>query len=58
VSSAQYLISRESGFPIAEDGDPTMTQPIPVDQFLMEYTFLTVPGSDTNVINGVVPVEK
>mmetsp|Transcript_4237 Transcript_4237/g.7820 ORF Transcript_4237/g.7820 Transcript_4237/m.7820 type:complete len:206 (+) Transcript_4237:1451-2068(+) len=29
----QYLISRESGFPIAQDGDPSMTELIPIDQF-------------------------
>jgi len=52
----QYLISRESGFPIAQDGDPAMTQLIPVDQFLPEYTFLTVPGSVSNFINVVVEV--
>ena len=52
----QYLISRESGVPIAKDGDPAMTQLIPVDQFLTEYTFLTVPGSVSNFVNVVAEV--
>ena len=52
----QYLISRESGFPVAENGDPAMTQLIPVDQFLDDYTFLTVPGSGPNFLNVVAPV--
>jgi hypothetical protein len=52
----QYLISRESGFPIAKDGDPAMTELIPTDQFLTKYTFLIVPGSVYNFVNVVAQV--
>jgi len=52
----QYLISQNSGNPVAGTGDPAMMGMPPVDQFQFDYLFLIPTSFTSNFINVVAPV--
>jgi predicted NAD/FAD-dependent oxidoreductase len=51
----QFLVSQNSGVPVAATGDPSMMSMPVIDQFQVNYTFLVPNSFQNNFINLVAP---